>query len=599
LSEDRPAELETPPRGIDRFLPSLAWLRDYGSSTMTRDTVAGILVAVLLVPQAMAYAMLADLPPRIGLYAALVPAVVYAFLGTSRFLSVGPVALVSLLVAQATSGGGDTEAERTAAALVLAAMVAMTLLLLGVFRLGFLANFLSTPVLKGFTGGAAVLIGASQLGPLLGIEAARGQGFLGTVLTAARELPRTNPVTLTVGLVCLTLPLAGGTPLDRRLARTSLSAFARSAAVRTVPLLVTAGAIVAVRALALDRRHAVETVGELGDVLPPLTLPPVDPGLWTDLLSSALTIAAVASVTAVAIAMSLASRRGQRIDPNQELVALGAANLGSVFTGAYPVGGSVSRSALTFTAGGVTPVAQLISASTVLVAALSLEPWLGSLPRAALAAIIVAAVVGMIDVRGSLRIWRFSRSEGISLAATFLAVVTLGVEAGIVLGAGSALVLYLSRTSRPRIVTEGYLDEAEQFRSEDREEVEPQRSPVLVLRIDESLYFANTRYCEERVLEMVAGQIPSVRRLVLDLATVAEIDSSALEMLERLVEDLEEAGIEVVFAATRKPVLERLERVGFLDELGEERLFDTTLEAVEMGLEEEEKDDLGPAPYSE
>lgn len=598
MSEEDNARLETPPRGIARLLPSVAWLRDYRSGDLSRDALAGVLVAVLLVPQAMAYAMLANLPPRIGLYAALAPAVVYALLGTSRFLSVGPVALVSLLVAEATAGTGDTDAERAAAALALAAMVALTLLALGAFRLGFLANFLSTPVLKGFTAGAAVLIGASQLGHLLGIDVTRGLGFPATVATVARRLPETDPVTLSLGAGCLALLLAGGTPLDRRLVRTSLSPVARRAVVRTVPLLVTVAAVVAVRGLDLHRRYGVATVGELGDILPPLTRPPLDPALWGRLVPSALTIAAVAFVTSVAIAMSLASRRGQRVDPNQEMIALGAANLGAVFTGAYPVGGSISRSALTFTAGGHTPLAQMTAAATVLVAALGLGRWLGALPRAALAAIIISAVFGMIDVRGSHRIWRFSRAEGVSLVATFVAVIGFGVEAGILLGAASALVLYLSRTSRPRIVTEGYHDEAEQFRSEDREEVQPQRSPVLVLRIDESLYFANTRYCEEIIIEKVAEQDPRVRRLVLDLATVAEIDSSALEMMERLVDDLDEAGIEVVLAATRKPVLERLERIGFLETLGEDRIFDTTLEAVKIGRRDDRDEELGPSPYS-
>lgn len=578
-------------RGRATYLPPREWLPRVSAASASSDAVAGLLLAVLLVPQAMAYAMLAGLPPQTGLYAAMAPAVLYAALGTSRYLSVGPVALVSLLVADTSSrvAGNSDDLTNLAVSLVLAVMVGLFLVLFGVFRLGYIANFLSTPVLVGFTAGAAVLIGASQLGALLGLEIERGLSLFGTLTEVVRSAAQTSAPTAILGTLCLAAFLLGSRAVEALLGKTEWSARTRSAITGSVPLVVLSTALVGVRLLGLQGEDGVATVGEIKGGLPTLQIPTLRPDLWQGLIGPALSIALISFVIAIAIAKSLASRRGQRVDASQEMIALGVANVGAGLTGACPVGGSMSRSALVFDAGGKTPIAQLVAVVVVLAAVLSLGPLLADLPRAALAALILSAVVGMIDLGAMQRIYSVSRFEALTVAATFIAVVTFGVQAGVLVGAASALILYLWRTSRPRVVVEGFHGEVGQFASHDREGVEPLESDLVVVRIDESLYFANVRHFEDRLLEYLTAK--EIRAVVIDLSAVGEIDSSALDTMERLVGDLEEAGLEVAFSQTRTPVRQRFERGRMLHRLGEERFYATTLDAVAaLGVE----DGLGP-----
>lgn len=567
--------------GLARHLPAVGWLRTYAAADLPGDLLAGLIVAVLLVPQAMAYAQLADLPPRVGLYAALVPPLAYALLGSSRFLAVGPVALVSLMVGESAprvaAAHGFAPAE---AALALAAVAGLAMAVMGLLRLGFLVEFISQPVLTGFAAAAALLIVASQLQHLLGVDAPRGENFSATLAGVLRSLPRAGSITLAVGLGCLAvLALARG-PLGRRLRAAGLPARRRHLVVRGVPLAVLAAAALAAWALSLDRR-GLATVGAVGGGLPRPALPPLDPALWADLTSSALAIALVAFVTATAVSRSLGGRRRQRVEPSQELVGLGAANLAAAVTGGYPVGGSISRSVVAFETGAKTPLAGLVAAAVVAASLLLLGPLLAWLPRAALAALIVVAVLGLIDLRAIRRTWGFSRSDAAAMAVTFVVTLGFGVEWGIAVGAATGLLLLLWRSSRPRIAVVGRLSEEDRyFRSVDRDEVDDEVSPVLVLRLDRSLIFANTRHFEDRVLGEVADH-RDARALLLDLGSVNEIDLSGLETLHRLVDDLGAAGVPVAVAHVKEPVFELLESGGLCERIGRERIFVSTHEAVE------------------
>lgn len=568
-------EVLEPPRkaGWKRYVPSFEWLAHYRLADLPDDLRAGAFVAILLVPQAMAYALLADLPPKVGLWAAMAPPLLYAFFGTSRYLAIGPVALVSLIVGEAAAGAAQSHGiSPVEVGLVLAFLTGLVMLVLGLLRLGMLINFISGPVLTGFAAAAAVLIATSQFRHVLGIEFARTGSFVGTLQKLWENLDQAHLPTLLVAAASVAVLLVGGKLLPSWSSGKPVLALSRA-----MPLLVIVAASFAVWYLAVP---GVEVVGEVGAGLPPLGLPRLDAGLLRDLFPTALTVAILAFVTAVAVAKSLARRDDRRIDSSQELVALGAANLVASVTGGYPVGGSVSRSAVASDSGAGSPLFSLVTAGLVTLAVVFAGPLLRYMPKAVLAAIIVIAVFGLIDLKAIRRIWRYSWQDGASLTVTFLAVVFLGIELGLVIGAASGVALYLWRTSQPRVVAEGRLGDTEQFRAEDHTEVETPRSPVLVLRVDQDLYFANTEHFEDRVLEELTGR-EGIRCLLLDFRAVNEVDMSALEVLEKLVDTLQDAGVGCGLAEVKQPVLDRLELVGFCERVGRERLYLTTHEGVE------------------
>jgi len=559
------------------WLPLPAWLAGYRREHLPRDLLAGLFVAVLLVPQGMAYAQLAGLPAQAGLYAALLPPVLYALLGGSRVLSVGPVALVSLLTGEAVARATDQHGvDPLAAAAVLAVLVGVTLTLLGALRMGFLVHFISAPVLSGFVNAAALLIAATQLRHLVGIDLPRSERLARALADLADRVGDTDVATLALGLGALALLLLLGTPLRRAAQAVGIPDAWCRPLIQAAPLLVVAAGALLVWGLGLDVTRV--DAREVG--LPPLALPPWDLELWRSLAPPAVAIAFIAFVTATAVMRSLTDGREQAPEPNREMVALGIASLGAAVTGAYPVGGSLSRSAVNRENGARTPLASWVAAALVLLAVLFLSALFDVLPKAVLAAIILAAVIGLLEPRAFLRTWRYSRADGLSFAATFLVTLGFGVRPGIAVGALSGLALYLWRTSQPRVVIEGRLPGGEHFRSAEREGVEPVVSPVLVLRIDQSLYFANSASFEDQVRQRI-DENGDVLCLLLDLKAVNDIDASALESLERLVARLEERGVALALAEVKEPVRERLERVDFFERLGVGCLFVTAHEALE------------------
>ncbi len=541
---------------LARFLPLFEHLAAPDRGSRTDDLIAGAITAILLVPQGMAYALLAGLPPEMGLYASIVPPFVYAFFGTSRALAVGPVAVAALMVASALGhyAGGD-QALWLTGAMILAAETGLILLVLGLFRLGALVSFISHPVLSGFTSGAAVLIMTSQIKHLTGIELERGHA-LETLHAFVQQLDQLHTVTLAFGVVAIVALLLGRQPLVRMLQRLGMSARGATLASRTAPLAVVIGSTVAAALLGADRSHDLAVVGGIPAGLPWPSLSFFAAEGWLELFPSAVLIALVGYVESVSVAKVLAARRRQKIDANKELTALGITNMAAAVAGTMPVAGGFSRSVVNFDAGAQTQLAAIITAMLVAFVALFFTAWFYYLPNAVLAAIIVVAVAQLIDLDTARRTWAYDRADGAALAVTFVAVFVLGIELGLLVGIGLSLALYLWRTSRPHMAVMGRVPGTEHFRNVNRHVVETDPS-LVVIRIDENIYFANAAQVEEYVAQHLTA-MPEARHVLLVMTAVSYIDASGLEMLEHLEEDLSHAGVTLHLAEVKGPVADRL-----------------------------------------
>ncbi len=563
---------------LTTLFPLLRRLRAYRRTDASADLLAGTITAVLLVPQAMAYAVVAGLPPQVGLYASVLPSLAYALFGTSPYLGVGPVAVNALMVASALAvvGHGDP-AQQVVNAQVLAAICALTLLGLGALRAGAFMSFLSRPVLDGFTSGAALLIVLTQLPALLGVSAHSGPLLPEVLLAVWRALPTINWPTLTLGMASIGLLILGGRPLRALLGRLRLPSFQADFIGRLTPLIMLALATVAVVVGELATR-GVAAVGDIPPGLPAPSFAFLRASTWLELLAPGMLIALISYVSSVSIAQGLASRRRERIDTDQELFALGAANAAAAVGGALPVAASFSRSALNFSAGARTPLAGVVSALLVGCIAVWLTGLFGHLPRAALAALIVVAVTPLINVHGFRRTLAYSRSDGLTFGATFVAVLFLGVERGLLLGALLGVAMYVWRTGRPHIAVVGRVPGSEHFRNVNRYHVETWPN-LLVLRVDESLYFANASRVEETILDQISAK-PKVTDLVLVGSGINHVDSSGLAMLETLLPALREAGVCTHLAEFKGPVLDRLKGSGLLETLAPGHVFLSTEQAV-------------------
>jgi len=518
----------------------------------------------MLIPQSLAYALLAGLPPEMGLYASIVPIILYAVFGTSRALAVGPVAVVSLMTAAAI---GEIAEAGTAgyaiAALTLAGLSGAILLAMGVFKLGFLANFLSHPVIAGFITASGVIIAASQLKHILGVPAA-GHTLLELVESLWRLLPETNLHTLVIGgaaTAFLFWVRKGLKPLLRRL---GLSAGAADIAAKAGPVAAVVVTTAAVWLFGLDAR-GVAIVGAVPQSLPPLTMPSFDLDLIRTLAVPALLISVIGFVESISVAQTLAAKKRQRIDPDQELIGLGAANMGAAFTGGFPVTGGFSRSVVNYDAGAETPAAGAYTAVGLAVAALLLTPLIFFLPKATLAATIIVAVLSLVDFSILKRTWTYSKADFTAVAATILLTLAMGVEVGVSAGVILSIALYLYKTSRPHIAEVGLIPGAQHFRNIKRYDVLT-HPEVVTLRVDESLYFANARFLEDYILNRVTGDV-RLKHVVLMFSAVNEVDMSALESLEAINQRLKSMGLKLHLSKVKGPVMDRLKRAHFLDEL--------------------------------
>jgi SulP family sulfate permease len=566
-------------RAPREWFPLFRHLNTAGDGARSDDLLAGVITAILLIPQGMAYALLAGLPPEVGLYASIVPPFVYAFLGSSRALAVGPVAVAALMVASALAAYADgDQAKHLAGALILAAEVGILLLMLGLFRLGALVSFISHPVLSGFTTGAAILIITSQLGHITGIGVPRGEAFE-TLHAIAGRLGEINPETLVFGAAAILLLVLAQKPLQQMLRAVGLAERAAVIASRTAPLGIVIVTTVVSALGNAESAAGVTVVGAIPAGLPTPTLSFLGAGGWLDLLPSAVLIALVGYVESVSVAKALATRRRQKVDANQELTALGAANVAAAVAGAMPVAGGFSRSVVNFDAGARTQLAAIITSALVALVALFFTGWFYHLPNAVLAAIIVVAVAKLIDMRTARRVWAYDRADGVALVATIVAVLALGIEAGLLVGIGLSLALYLWRTSQPHLAVIGRVPGTEHFRNVCRHVVETDPR-LLVVRVDENLYFANAESVESYLMAHLEAA-ERVEHVVLVLSAVSYIDSSALEVLEHLEEDLRAAGVTLHLAEVKGPVMDRLLPSDLYAALGDQRVFLTTHQAVE------------------
>tara|TARA_R110002110_G_scaffold115194_11_gene285654 strand:+ start:3250 stop:4971 length:1722 start_codon:yes stop_codon:yes gene_type:complete len=549
---------------IARYLPILDWGRRYDRSALSSDLVAALIVTIMLIPQSLAYALLAGLPPEAGLYASIAPIILYAIFGTSRALAVGPVAVVSLMTAAALSQIAEQGSMGYAvAALSLAALSGLMLLAMGMFRLGFVANFLSHPVIAGFITASGIIIAASQLKHILGIDAA-GHNLLTLILSLAEHIGDTNWITVVLGVSAtgfLFWVRKGLAPLLRKL---GVGKSRAGVLVKTGPVAVVVLSTLAVWGLGLVDQ-GVKIVGDVPQSLPPLTLPSFSPALLQQLLLPAFLISIIGFVESISVAQTLAAKKRQRIDPDQELIGLGAANIGAAVTGGFPVTGGFSRSVVNFDAGAETPAAGAFTAIGLAIAALALTPLIFFLPKATLAATIIVAVLSLVDFSILKRSWAYSKSDFSAVLATILLTLALGVEAGVSAGVGLSILLHLYKSSRPHIAEVGQVPGTEHYRNILRHQVITTPS-VVTLRVDESLYFANARFLEDKIHERVTRD-KAIRHVILQCSAINEIDFSALESLEMINLRLDEMGVKLHLSEVKGPVMDRLKQAHFLTEM--------------------------------
>jgi SulP family sulfate permease len=547
---------------LKKFIPALDWMLDYKKSDLSWDLSAGLIVAIMLIPQGMAYAMLAGLPPVVGLYASTIPLIIYALFGTSRQLAVGPVAIVSLLVLTGVSTIAEPgTSEYISLTLLLMLMIGLMQFLMGIMRLGFLVNFLSHAVISGFTSAAAIIIGISQLKDLIGVklEADNAIMQLGEAITRISEI---NPVTLGVGLGSIVL----------------LILFKKYIRKIPGPIVVVAVSILLVSQLNLER-FGLSIVGEVPQGLPTFSVPALSIDAVFALLPIALTISFVGFMESIAMGKAIAAKEKYKIEPNKELVGLGLANVGGSFFSAYPVTGGFSRSAVNYESGARTPLASIITAVLIILTLLFFTGFFYYLPNAVLAAIIMVAVYGLIDIKEAKHLFKIRNADGWTWAVTFAATLFIGIEQGILIGLGFSLIIFIGRSAYPHVAELGYLPEKNIFRNIKRfpeAEVDPE---VLIFRVDASLYFANMTFLEDKLCNRVAEK-PDTKWIILDFSGVNSIDAVAIQSLEEIMESCRQGEIHFLFASIKGPVMDLLKKAEWDDKYKDQLQFVSLKDAL-------------------
>jgi len=545
-------------------LPAAAWLRDYNTSTFKADMVAGVVVTMMLIPQSLAYALLAGLPAETGLYASIFPLIAYAVFGSSRALSVGPVAVVSLMTMVALSKIVEQgSVDYISAATALALLTGGFLLLMGTFRLGFIANFLSHTVVSGFITASGILIALSQLRHIVGISA-HGDTSPEILRTLAANMTTINGTTAAIGLLVLVFLFwarSGVAPLltQRGLTQNNAALIAKAA-----PVIGVVTTIFCVWYWRLDLQ-GVAIVGTIPTGLPRIAMPQISFALIEQLWLPALSIAIIGYVESVSVGKTLAAKKRTNIDTNQELFGLGAANVASAISGGFPVTGGLSRSVVNYDAGAVTQAASIYAAIGIAFASLYLTPALYFLPKATLAATIIVAVLSIVDLAIVRKTWTFSASDFRALMITILGTLLFGVEAGVLCGVLLSIGLYLYRTSIPHIAEVGLIEGTQHFRNIQRYRVTT-NVHVLNLRVDESLFFANASFLETLIYNRIYAN-DKIAHVVLMCSAINEIDYSALEVLEMINERLRDQGICLHLSEVKGPVMDNLRYSGLTEML--------------------------------
>jgi len=550
---------------LTRLFPGLEWLKTYTRQTFADDALASVITAILLIPQSLAYALLAGLPPQAGLYASTTPLFAYALFGSSRVLAVGPVAVVSLMTAAAIGNLGLADpVQKMAAAGALAVLTGVFLALFALLRLGSVANFLSRPVIDAFITASTLLIIASQLRHVFGISA-HGATLPELVYSMSQSLEALNVTTVIIGVGSLAFLIATKTLLKPGLKWVGLAEGLVDGIARAAPAVLVVIATLTVAQLHLAEDAGVSIVGTLPSGLPPFQPPLVSLEIWRELVGPAALIGLIGFVESVSVGQSLAAKRRESVKPDRELAGLGAANLAAGFTGGYPVTGGFSRSVVNDQAGAQTPIAGVMTALVILVVAAFLTPLFYSLPKATLAATILVAIWKLADYKGPWDAWRYSRADGAAAFLTLFGVLFLGVEIGLTLGVAVSVGSILQRTMHPHWTRVGQVPGTHHFRNPNRHEVI--LSPhVYAIRVDSALYFANARFLEEVISHAVADH-EEMRDVVLMCPAVNFIDASALASLRTINQRLNDAGVKLHLSEVKGPVSDLLASSGFLDEL--------------------------------
>ncbi|MGR8980260.1 MAG: SulP family inorganic anion transporter [Gammaproteobacteria bacterium] len=560
---------------IAKTLPIMGWLKTYTRRDFNDDLLAGVITAILLVPQGIAYSILAGLPPQLGLYASILPPAFYAVFGTSRTLSVGPVSIAAIMIASALNAPEIAVLkDPVESALILSAESGLILLAMALLRMGGLVNFISHPVLTGFTSGASILIIASQLPYLFGLKTPACGFDMNCYLAHFRNI---NLAAVMISVNAFIVLIFFAKPLTSLLEKRGLNRSLITAISKFGPLLTVILATIAVSQFQLTAQN-VPVVGSVPSGFPELRIDFLTIEKWRKLLPFAGFIALIAYVESVAIAKVTANLRGEKIIPNKELIALGAANMVSAVSGGMPVAGGFSRTMVNFSAGARTQMAMLIAAAILSLAVTFVSPWFENIPKAALAAIILVAIVPLLRLRSIWETWQYDAGDGIAELVTFLGVLILGIEEGITLGILLTIISYLRKTSRPHIAVVGRIRGTEHYRNIKRYDVETW-SHLLLLRVDENISFANINFIEEFITIQLRVH-PETRHIVLIFTSVSDIDATALEVLESLTINLQKSQITLHLSEAKGPVLDKLKKSDFLQHLAPGKVFFRTQDAV-------------------
>jgi SulP family sulfate permease len=552
---------------IKEFIPITDWFSNYNKKNLKGDLAAGLTVGVMLIPQGMAYAMIAGLPPIFGLYASTIPIIIYAIFGTSRQLAVGPVAMVSLLTATGIGAMVPEAGSETfiALAIALALFVGLIQFLLGVFRLGFLVNFLSHPVISGFTSAAALIIGLSQLKHLLGVDIPRSHHIHEIILGAIEKFDANQWPTILLALGGIAV-IVGIKKINKAIPGTLIA--------------VILGVLV-VWAFGLNNM-GVKIVGEVPSGLPKFGMPAFDAGLISELLVIALTISLVSFMESIAVAKAIqAKHKNYEVVANQELIALGLANIGGAFFQSYPVTGGFSRTAVNDQSGAKTGLAGIFSALLIIITLMFLTPLFYFLPKAILASVIMVAVFGLIDLKEAKHLWKSNRTDFWMLIVTFIGTLSLGIEQGIALGVVLSLIMVIFRTTRPHIAELGKVPGTHFYRNVERFENLEERPELLIMRFDAQLYFANVNYFKDNLYKMSMRKSDTLELIIIDCEAMNNMDSSAVHAIDDLMDDYNSKGIEVVFSGVKGPIRDALQKGNLTGKIGEDAFFMSIQEAVD------------------
>ncbi len=566
---------------IEKVFPCLQWIKGYQYSHFTSDLIAALIVTIMLIPQSLAYALLAGVPPQLGLYASILPLMVYAVFGTSRTLSVGPVAIASLMTAAAIQNLGiENQVDYVNAAIMLAFLSGVFLVLMGFLKLGFLANFLSHPVVSGFITASGIIIGLSQFRHIIGIKAS-GDNLLELVETLLANIGSANTATMMLGIPVLLFLFWARSGLLSLLRYYS----APQKLIKLLPKVAPVLAVILTCILAYQfnlEASGLALVGEIPRGLPSFALPVFSNVSWIDFIVPAIFISIIGYVESVSIGRTLGAKRRQKVDSNQELIGLGTANIASAYSGGIPVTGGIGRSIVNFNSGAETPLAGFLAAIGIALAAMTLTGLLSYLPTATLAATIIVAVSNLIDFSILKKTWNYSRSDFTAVLLTIVITLLAGVEGGVLSGVGISIFLHLYKTTKPHIAEVGQIAGTEHYRNVYRHKVITYPE-IMTLRIDESLYFPNTSYLEDQILQRIAER-KDLKHIVLMCPAINEIDISALEILESINQYLSELDIGFHFSEVKGPVMDNLKKSDFLEHLNG-KVFLSQHQAIEAILQ--------------